>query len=580
MRNLFILLFLLIFTTAYSQFYLKEVAHINAGVKHGYIPCGDTDNDGFNELIFNNNDNGYITLQVWEYRPTNHYELVWFAEGGQPPQGGILVGNFAPNDIGDIDRDGLADLVGPNQEYEYDKETVYELFSTQESPDFSSLPESLNWYLRFDYRPNCSYYTDLDRDSLREILSQAGGIVILENTGNNQNEIVFDTMAPATTFTCGDFDMDGKEEFVTAWAGSLGRVFVYENIGDNHYELVYVDTTRLANGWDVFSGNDLDGDGKPEFFIAFAQNVGGSTFDFYLYMWEMTGNNTYERTLIDVFRSSDYWSRRSKCGDIDGDSIEEIVWSIGAKVFVYKATGNNQFQRLWEWTHPYVACSQVNIYDMNQNGYNEIVITGWDDTWLYEIEAVRLLSPNGGQNFIPGDSVSIQWQKFYPPRCDSFSLSYTTDNGRTYQPILNSIPPTESTYTWIVPNTPSESCRVKVTAYGPGTQFDESDALFTITGPGIEEGVISVLDTTTLNILPNPFESQTTIRLSLPTAQKISLKLYDITGKLTKVLCEEKKNAGIYRITLDSKGLASGVYLVSLQTESPKQLIERVIIVK
>ncbi len=590
MKNLLIIIFLV--TISYSQYNLKVVAQIHAGADYvGYILCGDTDNDGLSELIFNNDDQGYITLQVWEYRPVNRYELVWFAEGGQPPPpGGILVGNFAPNDIGDIDRDSLSDLVGPNQEWVNSKNnTVYFITSTQESPNISSYPESLTWYYRYSNQDNGSsfYFTnDLDKDEREEIIKAVPtldlGMTIWENVGNNQNQVVWNCTTRTVdgfNFTFGDFDLDDTSEFITAGLGSLGRVFVWENTGPDSYEVVFIDTVRRPNGSDVFSGKDLDGDGKPEFLVCFAQNVGG-LFDYYLYMWETTGNNTYERTLIDIFRAVDCWANISKCGDIDGDGIEEIVWSIGSKVFIYKATGNNQFQRIWEWTHPYVACSQVNIYDMNQNGYNEIVITGWDDTWLFEVEAVRLLNPNGGQEYLPGDSVLIQWQKFTPPRCDSFSLSYTTDNGITYLPILDSIPSTESTYTWIVPNTPSESCRVKVTAYGPGTQFDESDALFTITGQGIEEGAISIPDTMTLNISPNPFESQTTIRFSIPVAQKISLKLYDITGKLVKVLCDENKEPGIYQVPLSSKDLASGVYLLSLQTHSPKQLIERLIIVK
>lgn len=81
---------------------LKRIAFLNPGERStsGYILCGDTDNDGLNELIFRNSSS-YISLQVWEYRPVNRYELVWQALGGQPPPpGGILTGNFRPNDIG------------------------------------------------------------------------------------------------------------------------------------------------------------------------------------------------------------------------------------------------------------------------------------------------------------------------------------------------------------------------------------------------------------------------------------------------------------------------------------------------
>jgi hypothetical protein len=136
------LLLLLIFFISYGQYQLKRITFLTPGSYYGHrLVCGDTDNDGLNELIFN--IDSYNILQAWEYRPTNHYELAWMVIGGQPPPpGGILVGNFAPNDIGDIDRDSLPDLVGPNQEWVYSKNnTTYYVASTQESPNSSSYPE-------------------------------------------------------------------------------------------------------------------------------------------------------------------------------------------------------------------------------------------------------------------------------------------------------------------------------------------------------------------------------------------------------------------------------------------------------
>ena len=596
MRNLFIFLFILIVATAYSQYYLKEVAGIHAGADYvGYILCGDTDNDELNELIFNNNDQGYISLQVWEYHPTNRYELVWFAVGGlPPPPGGILVGNFAPYDIGDIDKDSFADLAGRNTEYYY-SESFHKLVSMQESPDSASFPESLSWYQRYSSNgaeAASFYYTgDLDQDDKEEISftsEQTGYTYIFENVANDSNVVVWSRFQTGYSFTYGDFDLDERKEFVSANPASLGRTYVYENTAPDSYELVFVDTVRRPNGYDIFSGKDLDGDGKPEFLICFAQNVGGSTFDYYLYMWETTGNNTYERTFIDVFRAPWNWSARSKCGDIDGDGIEELVWSIGSKVFIYKATGNNQFQRLWEWTHPYVSCSQVNIYDMNQNVYNEIVITGWDDTWLFEIEAVRLIRPNGGQSYLPGDSVLTKWRKFTPPRCDSFSLSYTIDNGQTYLPIQNSIPPTESTYIWIIPNTPSESCRVKIIAYGPGWQYDESDALFTIQPSGISDTQLNIDRSFSLEINPNPSKSGVRFQIRNPGKQDLNLTIYNLSGELvksfskgflaslgmTKGVCEfiwdEKDNKG--------KRLPSGIYFLCYRLNGKPETKEIIIL--
>jgi hypothetical protein len=594
---LLIIILNFLITELYSDLLFKRITSFSPGLDYGggYILCGDTDNDSLNELIFSNSTN-YTSLQVWEYRSTNHYELAWWADGGQPPPpGGILVGNFRPNDIGDIDRDGLTDLVGRNTEYYYN-DYFHSLVSTQESPNSSSYPESLSWYQR--YSSNAAeaapfFYTDdLDQDGNDEInfiAQQSGYTYIFENVANDSNELVWCYFhVGAYSFAYDDFDLDGRKEFVTANLGSSGRTSVYENVAPDSYELIYQDTVRRPNGSDVFSGDDLDEDRKPEFFVGFSQAVGSNSYILYLYMWETTGNNSYERTLIDTLSIHNFTSvhRTSKCADIDGDGIEELIWSTLTNLLVYKAVGNNQFQLQWSWINDHatdVDAGRVNVYDMNNNGYNEIIFFGNGKISIFEIETVRLLTPNGGQNFLPGDTVLIQWQKFTPPRCDSFSLSHTTDNGRTYQPILNSIPSTESTYNWIVPNTPSDSCRVKVTAYGPGTQFDESDALFTIQPSGLEE--VRVIDQPLrLEINPNPFKTKTIIRLNKPVEKPITFKIYNSSGSLVKTFTLTTNNQQLITLTWDGRDnngklLPSGVYILQCDskelTMTQKLVIEK-----
>jgi hypothetical protein len=566
----------------YPDLSFKRVAYLSPGTNYsiGYILCGDTDNDSLNELIFSTSTT-YTSLQIWEYRPINHYELVWFAEGGQPPQG-ILVGNFVPNDIGDIDKDGFADLVGGNTEY-YNSDYFHSLVSTQECPDSSSYPESLSWYQRYSSNGAEAapfYYTgDLDQDGKNEIQftsAQTGYTYIFENVANDSNAVVWSRYQTGYSFTYGDFDLDGRKDFVSANPASLGRTYVYENVAPDSYELVYVDTVRHPNGYDVFSGNDLDGDGKPEFFVGFSQVGVTSSYVLYLYMWETTGNNSYERTLIDSIPINNFTSvgRRSKCGDIDGDGIEELIWSTLTNLLVFKAVGNNQFQVQWSWINDHaseIEDGRVNVYDMNNDGYNEIIFFGNGKISIFEIEAVRIVRPNGGQNYLPGDSVLIKWRKFTPPRCDSFSLSYTTDDGQTYLPILNSIPSTESTYTWIVPNTPSESCRVKVTAYGPGTQFDESDALFTIQPLGLSETQATINQPLKLDINPNPSKAGFRFQIRNAGERKLTLKIYNLSGKIVKTFSITSNNQKLITLNWDGKdnrgkSIPTGVYIYHLKT--------------
>jgi hypothetical protein len=590
MTKKFLILFLILIAVA-QAIRMKRICFLTTGPfdELCYLICYDTDHDGSNELIFSRIVATYISAwMIWEYQPLNNYELVFADTGAYPFPPGITTGNFRPYDVSDIDQDSLTDLVGTN--YERVSDTLYYIVTTQENPTYYSYPDSLSWWYRFsDQTYGYAYhFTDLDQDDRREILMWEGWdslpIVIIENIGNNQNIPVWRCVSYGSRFSFGDFDRDGQAEFITASASSLGQVFIFENTGDNQYDKTFTDTVGIPNGIDIFSGNDLDNDGKSEFFVGFTRIVDDNSWNFFLYMWEATGNNTYERTFLfsqnlNVQRTT---GRRSICADIDGDSIEELIWATPINITVYEAFGNNQFQPLWQWwqDHGQNECLIVNSYDMNKNGYNEIVVGGSGKTSIFEIEAVKVLRPNGGETFVGNSQEQIRWQKFYPPRCDSLSLFYSLDNGWTYDTIITGLPSTDTSYLWTVPDTSSDSCKVKIIAYGPGWQFDESDGVFTIAPSGIEEFANHNIKYLSLKITPNLFKSQATICFTLPTAQKISLKLYDITGKIIKVIFDGHKESGIYKINLETKDLSSGIYFIHFQTELSKQIIERFAIMK
>ena len=71
-------------------------------------------------------------------------------------------------------------------------------------------------------------------------------------------------------------------------------------------------------------------------------------------------------------------------------------------------------------------------------------------------------------------------------------------------------------------------------------------------------------------IAPNPVKTAGVIEYQLPTSQRVSLKVYDIAGKLVKTLVSETVEAGTYQAVWDGRDergnrVASGVYLYRLQ---------------
>jgi hypothetical protein len=63
---------------------------------------------------------------------------------------------------------------------------------------------------------------------------------------------------------------------------------------------------------------------------------------------------------------------------------------------------------------------------------------------------------------------------------------------------------------------------------------------------------------------PNPFNPSTIISYALPTQSFVSLKIYDVLGRLADTLIDETQAPGIYRFNFDASGLASGVYFYRL----------------
>ena len=71
---------------------------------------------------------------------------------------------------------------------------------------------------------------------------------------------------------------------------------------------------------------------------------------------------------------------------------------------------------------------------------------------------------------------------------------------------------------------------------------------------------------------PNPFNPETIINYELPFQSHISLKIFDINGRLVRTLVENEKEAGFYTIVWDgknslSKNVSTGLYYLQMNTK-------------
>ena len=64
---------------------------------------------------------------------------------------------------------------------------------------------------------------------------------------------------------------------------------------------------------------------------------------------------------------------------------------------------------------------------------------------------------------------------------------------------------------------------------------------------------------------PNPFNPQTRIRYQLPAASSVTLRVFDLLGRVVQTLVRKWEQAGAHVVTFDSRGLSTGLYIYRLE---------------
>lgn len=70
-----------------------------------------------------------------------------------------------------------------------------------------------------------------------------------------------------------------------------------------------------------------------------------------------------------------------------------------------------------------------------------------------------------------------------------------------------------------------------------------------------------------ISVYPNPFHQSTSITFALHTSQQVSLKIFDLTGRVLETLASQKLPAGEHTFTWSPKGVSEGVYYFQLVTD-------------
>ncbi len=481
-------------TTLYNRKYKrKSMFPIGSGI-------------GYPMTIGDFNNNGKLDL-AGSYKPVQNIELVDCAIAELQDDSTFTIQKVYLDTVEialqstDVDLDGLLEL---------NFKWAAQHFANYEQTDPDAFPDSLVFLHRmweFGGQVASETFTDLDNDTYTDVLyvgtdstQQCCHQVIVAEYDNTTGDFQRRFQAipspdwRVSGFSVGDFDDDGFQEFATGSGASFSHVYIWENTGNDSYTEVYVDTLTTANAYMTTASNDIDGNGKIEFFVGgsgFYNGVPASR----IYWFEADGNNQYTKVRsifllgTDVFGTTEIYTY-----DINNDSIDDLVFSFSFLIVML-------------------------IWNPSTHHFDVYYVDRWEN-YDQEIQSINMYDVFDSRNLdLFVNIIDIM----------------TAPRVRTYLYRLN-----------------------------------------TITGlPGDDNPIIH--NFSLQQNYPNPFNGSTIIRFRLPTQGRVSVTIYNITGKEVMRLINNQNYApGAHEINwngLDKFGkeVSSGIYFYELRVTAASQ---------
>jgi uncharacterized delta-60 repeat protein len=193
-------------------------------------------------------------------------------------------------------------------------------------------------------------------------------------------------------------------------------------------------------------------------------------------------------------------------------------------------------------------------HSYNASNNTGLVICRYNNS-LNVVPQIILNTPNGGENWLIGSTQAITWANAQTP---NVKLEFTTDVG-TWNTIVASTPASSSSYNWVVPNTPSNFCKVRVSEVS-GTGIDSSNNIFNIDFP------TSNTETTLNNnilVYPNPVKD--ILYITSQTEPIHEITIYNNFGAVVKSIKVNKGNSA----NVDISDLANGCYNIEINKGNP-----------
>jgi len=202
-----------------------------------------------------------------------------------------------------------------------------------------------------------------------------------------------------------------------------------------------------------------------------------------------------------------------------------------------------------------------------------------------------ILTPADGASFViqgdPNSTFAVTWEAATDADGDALSYSWQIGTAEELSTVVYTFDAGQATQADV--RLGDLAAAVTGAGLGPGEtsvfhhRVVASDGLLSTGGPwvGIEitrGAVVDVEDGPEAPerfalhaAYPNPFNPATRIRFDIANSQPVRLAVYDMLGRLVRLLVDEERSPGSYEMSFDADGLPGGVYVLRMSTNGFQQ---------
>ena len=208
-----------------------------------------------------------------------------------------------------------------------------------------------------------------------------------------------------------------------------------------------------------------------------------------------------------------------------------------------------------------------------------VTITGtiYEQTFIgtTRIRVIRphLYYPNGGESYLTGSVVQAEWENPNGWTVDHARIHYSADGGETWVLVESHV--IGETYVWRAPQESTENGRLRVVLMDDlGVMgYDSSDGAFAVRAATTGIGDVIPTAYRLYPTSPNPFQSATRVAFDLPAPGRVTLKVFDLSGRIVRVLANGDYPAGNHEVSWNARDtagelVAGGIYFLHMQSGS------------